>query len=168
MNTLTIPRVFGTCRVAGFIVTAGESHSYVIKDPLLNGSVLPGIRYRKSFLIGICANPATVLRMWKGKEEVDLKEAEIITGEDGILCARFDEYELGNSDRIPNFTFEVRNVVEEEEKSLGEQLFPLMNITININAIDAQSGAEFIAKNKRAIAEVVQNAMKDDHPTRRS
>ena len=48
----------------------------------------------------------------------------------------------------------------------GEKIDEVPNVVLNINAIDTQSGADFITKNKKAIANSVQDAMKENHPTR--
>jgi archaellum component FlaG (FlaF/FlaG flagellin family) len=93
--------------------------------------------WRRSFLVEVCEGPADVLRIWKGKTLIydvnntdldDLDNITIFRG-DGITtpdslitgknpddiyskytnkcCIFFDNYDLGQSGVIPNFTFEV-------------------------------------------------------------
>jgi len=125
-----IPVVFGTDQVAGNIIWMGPSQPYVIKHKASGGKGGGGsqetteTRYRKSFLIGVCEGPANIIRAWKGKTEIDITDFTIfrgdgsnsglatMVGEDwasypNLCCAFFDSYELGNSEQIPNFVFEV-------------------------------------------------------------
>ncbi|GAI95985.1 unnamed protein product, partial [marine sediment metagenome] len=80
-------------------------------------------RYKRSFLIGLCEGPASVLRAWKGKKEIPLNDFTIFDGNNNtgmniiigkefanyknLCCVFFDEYDLGNQDVLPNFQFEV-------------------------------------------------------------
>ena len=84
-------------------------------------------RYRKSFLLGICEGPANICKAWKGKKEILIAEFTIFTGATNVgiaaltgvdfsnypnlCCAFFDEYELGHTEQIPNFNFEVSNAM---------------------------------------------------------
>jgi len=133
-----IPIVKGTCRVAGNIIYLGDSHSYTIVHKSGGGGgkgIFGGgggssvttteTRYRRSFLIGICEGPATIGRIWRGKEEILTSECTIFDGNDNVAaglatiiglefghykhlcCAWFEEYDLGTSDSVPMFTFEV-------------------------------------------------------------
>ena len=129
---LPVPLVYGTRKVAGNIVWIGDLQSYVIEHKQSGGKGGFGggggstteTRYRRSFLIAICEGPANVIRMWEGKKEISLEAASFyvglnntgistVTGEDygeykDVLCAYFDSHELGNSQQLPNFTFEVQ------------------------------------------------------------
>jgi len=133
-----IPIVKGTCRVAGNIIYLGDSHPYTIVHKSGGGGgkgIFGGgggssvttteTRYRRSFLIGICEGPATIGRIWRGKEEILTSECTIFDGDDNVsaglavvtglefghykhlCCAWFEEYDLGTSDSVPMFTFEV-------------------------------------------------------------
>lgn len=126
-----LPVVYGTVKTAGNIIWLGDLESYVVVHKQSGGkggggtSKTEEVRYKRSFLIAICHGPANVVRLWKGKDEVDLNEAtyydglnnsgiRTLTGEDygdykHVCCAYFEDYELGNSAQLPNFTFEVRS-----------------------------------------------------------
>lgn len=132
-TTLTgsaIPIVYGTCRIAGNIVVLGTSHPYAIVHKTKGGKGIGGgsststeTRYKRSFLIGICEGPAVVNRVWCGKKEISINDMVIFRGDGNsglkntigkefghyknLCCAWFEEYELGNYDRVPSFTFEV-------------------------------------------------------------
>lgn len=128
---LPVPLIYGTRKVAGNIIWLGDLQSYVIVHKQSGGKGGGGggastteMRYRRSFLIAICEGPANVIRMWEGKNEVPLETASYfvglgnsgiptIVGEDygeytDVLCVYFDSHELGNSQQLPNFTFEVQ------------------------------------------------------------
>ena len=128
---LPVPLVYGTRKVAGNIIWLGDLQSYVVVHKQSGGKAGGGsggstteTRYRRSFLIAICEGPANVTRIWEGKKEVSLEIASYfdglnntgistVVGEDygeykHVLCAYFDSIELGNSQQIPNFTFEIR------------------------------------------------------------
>lgn len=126
-----IVKVYGTKEVAGNVMWKGPTIPYQIRIGESGGTrwsnehrkVYYRIAYKKSFLIGITEGPAGVIRMNKGKLEVPLSEATIfegvdnsgiraLTGEDfgdwpNMCCAFFFEYELGDGDALPQFTFEV-------------------------------------------------------------
>ena len=128
---MPVPLVYGTRKVAGNIVWLGDLQSYIIKHKQSGGKGGGGsggstteTRYRRSFLLALCEGPANVTRMWEGKKEISIEYASFfvglnntgisaVTGEDygeytNVLCAYFDSHELGNSQQIPNFTFEVQ------------------------------------------------------------
>lgn len=130
---IPISIVFGTTRVAGNIIWMGDLTPYQIKHSSGGGGKGGGdeqksyeTRYRRSFLIAICEGPATISKAWKGKKEISLTEFTSYDGDNnsGIstligenyaeysnLClAYFEDYELGNSQRIPNFVFEVNGL----------------------------------------------------------
>ena len=123
-----IPKTYGTVRVAGNILWMGENHPWVKKESTggkggSGGSQVVDQGNRRSFLIGICEGPATVIRMWMGKTGIDLSNATFfrgdgntginaLTGESysnyaNLCCAFFNEFEIGSSTALPNFTFEV-------------------------------------------------------------
>lgn len=127
---IPVPIIYGTRRVAGNIIWVGALHPYTPeydkKDSKGGGSgggktVEGASMYRRSFLIGICQGPATVSRMWAGKDAIALSNATLFKGDgnsgldsiDGgykykdLCCAFFEEYDLGSSTAIPNFNFEV-------------------------------------------------------------
>jgi len=131
-KTGPIQIVYGTDLAAGNVIFLGETHPYTIKHSSGGGGKGGGgssggetteTRFRKSFMIGICHGPAQVLRAWAGKTEIDLDAFTVFPGFNNtqigavidkdfaeykhICCAYFDEYDLGNSEQIPNFTFEV-------------------------------------------------------------
>lgn len=125
--------VLGTRKVAGNVIWLDDMHPYTVKTggggdgKGFGGSSQPEsfeIRYRRSFLICICHGTAHIRRVWAGKEEIDisfLTELDgsdndglttALTGEDYgeyryMLLAHFNEFELGPSTSLPNFTFEV-------------------------------------------------------------
>lgn len=127
---IPITIVLGTKKLAGNIIYLGEFQSYQVKHSSGGGKGGPEeqvsyeTRYRRSFLISICEGPATIIRAWKNKEEISLADFTSYNGDNnsGIstilgkdyaeysnLClAYFEDYELGNSQAIPNFSFEVR------------------------------------------------------------
>lgn len=129
---IPITIVYGTTRVAGNILWISDLVAYQIKHSSGGGKGGGGeqasyeTRYRRSFLIAICEGPALILRAWKGKTEIEITEFTTYTGDgnSGIstligenyaeysnLClAYFEDYELGNSQTIPNFVFEVKSI----------------------------------------------------------
>jgi hypothetical protein len=127
------PIVFGTVRVAGNIVWMGDIRVRTIKHKIgeSGGGLFGGgddiyfteTRYHRSFLIAVCEGPATIISALKGKEDEPLTEftwldgngsdASVHTDEDfsvypNLACAFFDDYDLGNTQAIPNFVFEVK------------------------------------------------------------
>ncbi len=123
-----IEKIYGTARKAGNVLWMGENHPWVQKESAggkggSGGSQVTDQGNRRSFLIGICEGPATVLRMWRGKDEIDLSNATFFTGDGNsgipaltgevyteypnLCCVFFDETELGTSTALPNYTFEV-------------------------------------------------------------
>jgi len=128
---MPVPIIYGTRKVAGNIIWLGDLDSYVIVHKAAGGKAGGGgggkteeIRYRRSFLIAICEGPGNVMRIWEGKTKISIEAASIYNGlnnsgiplivdEDygeyeNVLCAYFESYELGNSQQLPNFTFEVQ------------------------------------------------------------
>jgi len=125
--------VYGTVELCGNIIHKGELVSYQIKHSAGGGKgggeeqVTYETRYRRSFLISICEGPATIRKAWKGKNEISLSDFTQYNGagNSGIstligenyaeysnLClAYFEDYELGNTPRIPNIVFEVSSGV---------------------------------------------------------
>lgn len=134
-----IPKVYGQKRLAGNIIWAGDTIPYTIKHEIDAGGKGGGgddaesweTRYRKSFLIAVCEGPASILKAWKGKNEISISDftwfegdgnsgIRALTGEDygdypNMACAFFEDYDLGNAEAVPNFTFEVASgpVVKE-------------------------------------------------------
>lgn len=130
---MPIQIVYGTRKVAGNIIWLGDLESYIVVHKSSGGGKGGGgggggeteeTKYRRSFLIAICEGPANIMRMWEGKTEISVESAAIYNGINNIgipnvvfetygeykdvLCAYFDSYELGNSQQLPNFTFEVQ------------------------------------------------------------
>lgn len=86
-------------------------------------------RYKRSFLLGICEGSATpgractIGKAWRGKEEILTTEFTTFAGDGNsglaaatglefghwkyLCCAWFENYDLGTSDTVPMFTFEV-------------------------------------------------------------
>ena len=62
---------YGTLRVAGNLVWMGPLSHYHVSGGKGGGDDGPE-NYRRSFLISICEGPRSVLRMWKGKTEIDI------------------------------------------------------------------------------------------------
>jgi len=126
---IPVPIVYGTTRVAGNIIWMGDLQAYTVKHSSGGGkgggdqTTSSETRYRRSFLIGICEGIADIRRAWKGKTEISVGDftrfngfensgIATLTGEDysdypNMCCAFFEDYELGNSQAIPNFVFEV-------------------------------------------------------------
>jgi len=126
---ISIPIAYGTRPVAGNVIWMGDLIPYQIKHKASGGKgggdeqVSYETKYRRSFLIAICEGKATIIRAWKGKEEIDVTSFTsfdgennsgigTLTGEDyseynNLCCAFFQDYELGNSQALPNFVFEV-------------------------------------------------------------
>jgi len=129
-----IPIIYGTCKAAGNVIILGDPHPYTIKHKsrggggkgMGGGSKAPDteeLRYRRSFLIGICEGPADVGAIWAGKDQISIGSATIFRGDGNIglaaltgkefshyknlCCAYFQEYDIGSSDALPMFTFEV-------------------------------------------------------------
>jgi len=130
-----IPKIYGTYRVAGNVLWMGENHPWVTKKKQSGGkggmggggggSVVTGQGNRRSFLLGVCEGPASILRIWKGKEEISISTATLfegdgstdtgiadLTGEDycnypNMCCAFFEEAEVNSGGALPNYTFEV-------------------------------------------------------------
>lgn len=128
---MPVPIIYGTRKVAGNIIWLGDLESNVVVHKASGGKAGGGgggetqeIRYRRSFLIAICEGPANIMRIWEGKTQISIEAASIYNGlnnsgiplivdEDygeyeDVLCAYFESYELGNSQQLPNFTFEVQ------------------------------------------------------------
>lgn len=128
---LPVPKTYGTVKIAGNIIWMGEEHPYTVKQSSSGGKgggdeqTTVETRYRRSFLIAICEGSASVIRAWKGKDEIDISDFTTyygfnntgisdVIGEDfaeykNTMCVYFEEYNLGNSQAIPNFVFEVVN-----------------------------------------------------------
>ena len=137
---IPIPIVFGTVRVAGNIVWMGDLDAYQIKHSVGGGkgggeqAPTYETRYRRSFLIAICEGPADIIRAWRDKTIMPLSDFTTFDGDNnaGIstligeayaeysnLClAYFEDYELGNSSRMPNFIFEIGNGEKVTQNSL--------------------------------------------------
>lgn len=125
--------ILGTGRTAGNIIWMSDLQPYVIEHKASGGkgggdeASSYETRYRRSFLISICEGPGTILRCWKGKEEISLTKftsyngvensgISTLLGEDyaeykNLVLAYFQSYELGNSQALPNFIFEVASGV---------------------------------------------------------
>jgi len=127
-----ISYIRGTIRTAGNIIYAADAVPYVVAHSSGGGGGKGGgggesktyeTRYRRSFLICVCEGPANIRRAWAGKTEISLTDFTWFDGNDnsGIstiigkdyaeyknyACAWFDNYELGNTEQIPNFVFEL-------------------------------------------------------------
>ncbi len=125
-----IPKIYGTVRVAGNIIWMGPNHPWQQSESSGGkggggGETVTNSGNRRSFLIGICEGPALVLRVWKGKEEITFNQITVFRGDGSVdtgiedligedftnypntCCVYFDEFELGSSEQVPNFTFEV-------------------------------------------------------------
>jgi hypothetical protein len=148
-NPVTI--VLGTQRVAGNIIWMGDLTPYTIKHTTSSGGGKGGgggdevttydTKYRRSFLIAICEGPAEISRAWRGKKEILLTAftsysgdnnsgISALLGEDyaeysNMCCAYFENYELGDSQVIPNFIFEVN----------GEQFARACDVCVGGNAL---------------------------------
>ena len=62
---------YGTLRIAGNLVWMGPLSHYHVSGGKGGGDDGPK-NYRRSFLIVLCEGPRSVLRMWRGKTEIDL------------------------------------------------------------------------------------------------
>jgi len=132
---IPIPIVRGTSRVAGNVIWMSDLVSYQIKHSAGGGKgggdeqASYETRYRRSFVIAICEGEAKILRAWKGKTEIAITEFTSYSGDDNsgistligesyaeysnICLAYFEDYELGNSQALPNFIFEVAAGIPE-------------------------------------------------------
>lgn len=130
---IPIPIVYGTMRLAGNVLWMSDLDSYQIKHSAGGGKgggeeqASYETRYRRSFLLAICEGKAEIKRAWKGKTEIELTEftsydgdsnsgISTLIGEDyaeysNLCLAYFEDYELGNTQAIPNFIFEVNTGV---------------------------------------------------------
>ena len=151
-----IAKVYGTEKVAGNVLWMGENHPWQRKESSSGGKGGGGgseqvvdSGNRRSFLIGICEGPVIVLRIWKGKEEIDLSNATFfrgdgsadtginaLTGEEfsnypNTACAFFNEFEIGNSS-LPNFTFEVTTLFDASKTQIYNAT-DLQNINDDLN-----------------------------------
>ena len=153
-------KVYGTERIAGNVIWLGILHPYTVRHEAGGGGGKGGegesgtdveeTRYRRSFLLAICEGPAVILRAWKGKEEISVGSftwfdgdnnsgIRALTGEDygdwpNLCCAFFDEYELGNSEALPNITFEVASGTGLEGKTLIYDLAGLQAMNDDLSA----------------------------------
>jgi len=132
-----IPVVLGRGRSAGNIIYVGEAHPHTRKIKASGGkgggsqTVGEETTYTRSFLIGLCEGPADIVKVWKGKEEIALSDCTIFDGEDNttiatvtglefaqyrhLCCVWFDEYNIGASETIPMFTFEVNTIPTDKD-----------------------------------------------------
>lgn len=128
---IPIAIIRGSGRVAGNVIYMSDLVPYQIAHSVAGGGKGGGgeeaksyeTRYRRSFLIAICEGPATITRAWKGNDEILLTSFTSFDGDgnsgistligkdyaeySNICCAYFEDYELGSSPTVPNFTFEV-------------------------------------------------------------
>ena len=146
-----IPKVYGTDRVAGNVIWFGTLQSYTVRHEVGGGKGGGGgnedvieTRYRRSFLLSLCEGPAAILQAWKGKDEILLTEFTTFQGDNNsgiraltgesygdypdICCAFFEDYELGDSEALPNFTFLVAS---------GASSYPILQV----------ADGDFIARN---------------------
>jgi len=121
--------VYGTERIAGNVIWMGPLQPYTIKHKSGGGkgggggSTMRETAYRRSFLISLCSGTAKIIRAWQGKTEIvvssftrfdgfDNQGISALTGEDFSdykheCCAFFTDWDLGSTQQIPNFVFEV-------------------------------------------------------------
>jgi len=129
MKGIPKQKVYGTDRIAGNVIWMAPMIAYTTEHDSGvgkgGGEVAPSYEthYRRSFLIALGEGPANCIRAWAGKDEITLDAftwfngsdnsgIKELTGEDygeykHLACAFFDEYDLGNTEIIPNFTFEI-------------------------------------------------------------
>jgi hypothetical protein len=129
MKAAPIAKCYGSDRVAGNVIWLGPSHPYTVEHDSGGGkgggneAKTEETRYRRSFLISVVEGTADCARAWKGKDEIPLTDFTWFDGNDNAgvralhdelyghyrwnALAWFDEYDLGNIDVIPNFTFEL-------------------------------------------------------------
>ena len=67
---IAVKLTYGTLRVAGNLVWMGPKSHYHVSGG--KGGDDGPKQYRRSFLISVCEGPRSVLRMWKGKHEIDI------------------------------------------------------------------------------------------------
>ncbi len=144
---IPIPIVYGTTRLAGNVIWLGDLTSYSIKHSAGGGGKGGGgdetttheVKYRRSFIIALCEGPSNILRCWKGKKEIPVSEFTTYEGEDNsgistligenyaeysnICLAYFEDYELGNSQAVPNFVFEVSHIPLEYSNFIAGGIF---------------------------------------------
>jgi len=130
----SITKIYGSRKIAGNVVYLGPEDCYAVKHSSGGGKGGGGgadtteYKYRRDFLLALCEGPAYVTKVWENKKEMDLDICTYYNGDGNaglnavmtaegapyiehpnITFAWFDAYELGNNDRLPNFTFEVNN-----------------------------------------------------------
>ena len=127
-----VPVVYGTRKVAGNIVWMGPLTSYTTESSGSGGGGKGGggggaetgeVRYRISLLISVCHGPAEIIKSWAGKHDVELSSFTLFNGDDNgdsinaltgedyshyrnVCCAFANDFDLGTSTSVPNFTFE--------------------------------------------------------------
>ncbi len=128
----SVPIVIGVGKTSGNIVYMGSLVPYQVKHSSGGGKgggdteATYETKYRRSFIIAICEGPAYVLRCWKGKKEININTFTQYSGINNVgistlidkdyaeynnVClVYFENYDLGNSQGIPNFVFEVSGI----------------------------------------------------------
>ena len=148
-----IPIVYGTCRLAGNVIWIGDLITVNTKHSAGGGgkNLFGGgggeeyvvTTYKRSFLIAVCEGRTNIVRVWSGKDEIDLDRLvwysggnntglSAIIGEDyaeykDVSCAYFEEYNLGPSQAMPNFIFEVTQGSFSDIVSVSDQTVSLFN-----------------------------------------
>ncbi len=133
---IPIPIVFGTTKLPGNIIWMGPVQAHNVKSSSGGGKGGGGsqtskeVSYTRSFLISICEGPADITKAWKDKTEIPTwhftswngvgnSGLPLLIDEDhasykNLCLAYFEDYDLGNSQRIPNFIFEVASQYHSE------------------------------------------------------
>jgi hypothetical protein len=134
-------------------------------------------------LIGVCEGVADIIRIWQGKVEIDLSLVtrfdgdnntgiEALVGEDfttypNLVCAYFPDWELGTSEQIPNFVFEVSTTNQPLGLALathtdGNRLDNDSEITINHSTNGVSLSCDFHLNSGRYL--ISQKADADNEP----
>jgi len=139
-----IPVLYGQRRIPGNLIWYGNFRA--VKVEIEAGKGMGGQEagfyylYSCSFALGLCMGEADVLKCWANNKEVDSNKYTVYTGTqiaaDAHMSAKltalgkrvpvwknlcyvvFDNYSLGQSPTLPNFTFEVSRVVTEDVVTL--------------------------------------------------
>lgn len=89
-----VAKVYGTDILAGNIIYAGDPVPWVLKVKVADEKswwddsnvYAKQNRYKRSFLVSVCEGPASVLRIWKGKEQIYPTCAETIDPMTTAVC----------------------------------------------------------------------------------
>jgi len=171
---IAVPLIYGQRgKIAGNIIWAGELRRRVKTVKAGKGAGgdagAKKVTYRQSFLIAICEGRGEVTRIWKNKELMILDEEPVtiftgdgvndglqtLIGEDyayykNICCVYFDNYKLGQTSQLPNFTFEVQKELSRYNGIwFGTGSGPFLLDLDGNELVDASGSSSYPYRNKR-------------------